>query len=447
MTHVVLTSYWQLWPAAAAALVFVLSRRAPRLRKAGTSLALLLVAGAAALYVAFPVFTLPAPTGPHAVGTTSLQLIDASREEIFGDAPGGPRALALQIWYPAVEDPHAPHAPYAQNGRALGRELTGALGLPTFLLDHLARVREHARLDAPLPPGNGPLPVVLFSQGFAQGFVGQNTVQMQELASHGYVVVSIGRPYESALTLYPDGRAVTADRAHLTRVRERLAAPQSAWAKAVPAERDARYRALIESTRTWAQSVDIWARDLMSVLDELPRVSVERFAGRLDLDRVGALGMSFGGAATARACLLDARIDAGVNLDGVQLGDVLGHSLRQPFLFMYNGTPAAERMNQLVYEEASGPAWQATIAGSTHFNYTDLSLWSPLFRHIGLLGPIEGVRMTRIVNAYVLAFFDQHLRGVPQALLAGAAAEYPEVTLEARNRTPDRPAPRTGTLP
>lgn len=34
----------------------------------------------------------------------------------------------------------------------------------------------------------------------------QNTIQMQELASHGYIVVSVSHSHDSVVTVYPDGR-------------------------------------------------------------------------------------------------------------------------------------------------------------------------------------------------------------------------------------------------
>ena len=40
---------------------------------------------------------------------------------------------------------------------------------------------------------------------------------------------------------------------------------------------------------------------------------------------------------------------------------------------------------------------------------------------------LPGARSLDISRAYVLAFFDQHLRGEPRSLLDGASARYPEV--------------------
>ena len=49
-----------------------------------------------------------------------------------------------------------------------------------------------------------------------------------------------------------------------------------------------------------------------------------------------------------------------------------------------------------------------------------------------LAGPLDGQRVHAIINAYSVAFFDQHLRGRPAKLLAGPGAPYPEVLFESR---------------
>jgi hypothetical protein len=41
---------------------------------------------------------------------------------------------------------------------------------------------------------------------------------------------------------------------------------------------------------------------------------------------------------------------------------------------------------------------------------------------------IPGARSLDIIRVYVRAFFDQHLRGRPQALLDQPSPRYPEVT-------------------
>ena len=49
-----------------------------------------------------PVFSLPVPGGPHAVGTEMFYWIDSSRTEWFTDEdPNDVREIVVQVWYPA----------------------------------------------------------------------------------------------------------------------------------------------------------------------------------------------------------------------------------------------------------------------------------------------------------------------------------------------------------
>jgi predicted dienelactone hydrolase len=153
--------------------------------------------------------------------------------------------------------------------------------------------------------------------------------------------------------------------------------------------------------------------------------------------------MSFGGAVAADVCLKDSRCRAGINLDGLQFGAAAlpDSALKVPFMFM-----ASSLVNEPVFQRAQGDAWYVTVKGSTHFNFTDFSLVSPLFRKLGMLGPIAGERMEEIMNAYIVAFFDRTLRGEDSALLQGESADYPEVALvkHERGRTHGRSATAGG---
>src|SRR5581483_7569872 len=70
---------------------------------------------------------------------------------------------------------------------------------------HLASVRTHAAPMVPVAGAEARYPIVLFSPSWT-GRRGQNTVQAEELASHGFVVVGIDHPFATDLTVFPDGR-------------------------------------------------------------------------------------------------------------------------------------------------------------------------------------------------------------------------------------------------
>ncbi len=396
---------------------------------------------AALIPAAMPVFELPQPTGQFRVGTTRFALLDMSRPETFTVDPSDKRELLIQAWYPA--EPSVDSIPERLWGypREIARRMTHSLGLPVFLFDHFSLVRTHSHRDAALASARSTYPVLLFSHAYNQGIPPQNTVQMEELASHGYLVFSIGHSYESLVLIHSDGKTVAVSEERMHRVRDELGST-GALIKQLLASEDTNERAGLLQQISAAgpllnESLRIWVADTRFLLDELASLDgtnePRRFAGRLDMTRVGIFGMSFGGTAATEVCVLDSRCRAGINLDGLQYGVAAlpQSALKVPFMFMTN--ESAGLMSEPVFRRAQNDAWYLTVTGSTHFNYSDFSLVSPLFRRLGLLGKIEGERMEEIMNVYIRSFFDEHLVGRGSSLLKGGSPHYPEVRVQTRS--------------
>jgi predicted dienelactone hydrolase len=404
--HLALERYrWQMVPAYGLTLVLLilgLSRiirtdrpadtARPRrvLAVAGFLLRLFVFVLVAALPVLLPVFRLPEPTGPFPVGTTKLHLVDRTRRETFTADPNDHRELVVQVWYPAEVAPGTGRATYME-------------GAPP-LFSHLSLVRTHSFLDAPVSDAQPSYPVLIFSHGYI-GFIDQNLTQMEELASHGYVVCSIAHPHNAIVTVFPDGRLVPVDE---TLVNQYMAGEFSA--------------------QDQAAHLRIWTDDTLFLIDELESIQAgepgSTFAGRLDVARLGLLGNSFGGTTTVEVCALDDRCQAGVNLDG---GGRAGSTLRQPFMFIVRADRASYMRRAL--NAAEDAVYGITIRGATHLNFTDLSLYSPVFRFTRHFGPIDGRRMVRILNEYTVAFFDGHLKGESSPLLDGCNPGAPCVEI------------------
>lgn len=296
---------WQMVPASALAAVLFIVGVPPFLRKAepapipmgsrhriaGRTLGFLALIIAMALPVALPVFHLPPPTGPYAVGTTTLELVDPSRPEMYPPNTKAHRDLLVQVWYPAERVSGARPQPYLPD--AFGSFLATSLNRPGFVLNYQSVIQTHSSKDVPVAHARPRYPVLIFSPGDA-GIVQQYTVQMEELSSDGYVVFGINHPYTAAVVVYPDGRTVSRNPPHVS-------SP--------------------EALQSWLEnSLKVWTQDTRFVLDELERLNRgERpslFAGRLDLNRIGIFGHSFGGTTAGEVCVLDSRCKAVVNLDG-----------------------------------------------------------------------------------------------------------------------------------
>ena len=131
--------------------------------------------------------------------------------------------------------------------------------------------------DAPLADEQSSYPVLVQSQsGFPPLLLAATA---EELASHGYVVMGVNHTYEPAVTVFADGRVVAVN----PDAQAGVLGPQTA-----PYQERFRQRAAV---------CDYKAADLASVADQLERLpaDVAGLDGRLDLDRLGGFGHSFGG--------------------------------------------------------------------------------------------------------------------------------------------------------
>ncbi len=420
---------WQLIPAyGLTLLVFGLAligwaRSGHAVRRRAISMALGLLGCLLIVLVALPPLLLPIPhdlplTGPYRVGTVTLHWVDTTRSEIYSGRANEPRELMAQIWYPAEAAATATTTPWLDHVEVLGPALAARLNLPSYFLDHLKYVNTQSYRDAPVSSAEAQYPALLFSHGWG-GFRAQNTHQAEDLASHGYIIAAIDHPYDAAATVFPDGRVALHNDAILS-------------ASTSPTELQL----------AAAQLVQQRAGDLAFVLDQLTALNAAdpagRLTGRLDLSRVGVFGHSMGGGTTIEFCAHDARCQAALTMDAYLppvSTDVYTNGLRQPFLSMFSERwPTAEnnRLFDRLFHAPGGAAYDAIIAGTAHYDFSDIPSLTPIAPLLGLKGPLSAERVTRIIDAYSLAFFDRYLKQLPTPLLDGPATTYPEVQFISR---------------
>ena len=428
---------WQMVPAyalnAAFLVVWVLQRDRSSAPRSARPLAARLGAGLAALLGALglvvstalpmliPIFHFPHPTGPYAVGTVTEHWIDTARGEVFTPDPNDHRELMVQIWFPARGDRSAPRAKYIEHSETLA-PLAQLMKLPGFVLSHLRYVVTNAIPSASVAEG-GPFPVLVMVHGRG-GMRQENTMLAEELASHGYVVAGMDQPYAASGVAFPDGRMAPFD--------PRMFDPSH---PGHPAFLD--------------RVMPFLAQDAQFTLDQLARLNRSDprglLTGRLDLARAGIFGHSLGGAVTGEACLRDARFKAGLAIDVWMPPDVARSGLRQPMMWITRDAASMklERWDQrdidetqgtigTVFASLPGDGYVVRVPGAFHANFSDLPLFSPLARRLGLIGPIDAERADTILNTFALAFFDRHLKGRPAPLLDHPEERFPEVRLERR---------------
>ncbi len=376
-------------------------------------LGLLVLAIAFALPILLPVPSLVAQTGPYAVGTTTLHLVDNGRSDIYAPEEGTPREFMVQFWYPAALTGAEKKAVFLPDLPVAGPVIAAQFDLPSFLLDHINLADLDIWQDPPAAP-DGPFPVIIFVHGLS-GIRQQNTGMARELASNGYVVAAMDHTYANALSVFPDGRVIFYDPCRL------FTDCQSNY---------------VDGRRLVQQ----WAADIAFLLDTMAAWDATTsgiFAGRLNLQQLGLFGHSTGGGTTLQFCLDDPRCDAGLGLDAWALPvdeRILTTPPPQPFLFIstphWLGEENQARAHAIL-DALPGPTYELTLANTGHYDFTDLALLSPLTPQLGLSGGINSKYSLALQNRYVLAFFDKYLRMQDTGFLS-QPSPYPELTIERR---------------
>ena len=256
---------------------------------------------------------LPKPTGKHTIGFHHTSLIDESRN-VDGK---GSRELPVMIWYPSasVEGREPKHY---QPRRALEVNYDLHFGLikslpwplssifkNIFQKIKFADILTNAFIDAPLVNTGEKLPVLIFSQGYTS-LMTQNTILLEELASHGYVILSIGVPDETVAE-YPDGRVTPVDQKMVTELRKKDVFLTNKLLRNLKRRKKITLEELSNFTRFFYEPnknevkpsmteynhfvhgrMKIWYEDLLFVLQHLNEL--DRFKNKLDAEKLAYSG-------------------------------------------------------------------------------------------------------------------------------------------------------------
>ncbi|MFI6601450.1 hypothetical protein ACIBHX_34815 [Nonomuraea sp. NPDC050536] len=373
-----------------------------------------------------PEVRLPRPTGPYPAGVRDIEA----------------GQLLMRAWYPAAA-PAQPRSYAAGVERELLLDWTARRNPtwpPAATTALLAAALTHDHRDAPVLPGHHP--TIVFSHG-ADLYPAQNTVLMTELASHGYVAVSVLQ-HGGGFAARPDGSRLEADESFFATVVELFA-----WLEhylRLGDDREARrdwFGHLWKNAKMSALARQ-WRDRMIAVTDALAAATPDGPFGDLpaacDLARLTYMGMSFGGSAAASAAHADPRARAAVNLDGMHLAaDLFGRSTRVPILALYAGFEGLGHHSDLFYEEFDRMGQRedvvrVKVAGALHRDFTDLALL-PDKQRLDRLGSVDGERVTRLVATLTRAFLDRYVEGrTPGALPLQDGAELVDVSTARSSR-------------
>jgi dienelactone hydrolase len=322
-------------------------------------------------------------------------------------------SFVVTFWYPAETRAGVLPDAYVDKKITL---VPDSDGNPSYWLapDTVAKFVSHALPGLPLATNQTSYPVLLYSHG-AGGHRRQFTGTAQELASHGYIVVAMEH-YDAFASVFPSGQVVLAE----------VLTYGGCSQEAIDFE--------------WPDKRANRVKDLQFMVDELSRLNTDDvlLGGRLDWDRLGAFGVSWGGFTSAEFGRIDARckavvvLDAGVTL--VQSTNLTQLGLQKPFLSMnaimgWIDCPLLGEWlasSLALFAKATNDAFWCQVQDSTHWSFSDRG--SLINDPTKMADPTPASRaQSTAISACTLSFFDRYLKNQDDHLLDNPAAVYPNI--------------------
>ncbi|MEK4849236.1 dienelactone hydrolase family protein [Paenibacillus sp. FSL H7-0756] len=319
--------------------------------------------------ILFPQYRAPEVTGEYEVSTAVYTYTDPIRVEEFTDT-GEHRRVNVEFWYPRHTE--------------------------------------------------GKYPLIVFSHG-AFGVRESNASTFTELASHGYVVVSIDHPYHSFYTQGVDGKVTTVNAAYMREVSD--------------SNKDGVYTVeeLYGLTRKWMK---LRTADMNLVIDnilEKAASSGDPVYQRIDTEHIGVIGHSMGGAASVALGRERSDVDAVVNLDAPFFTELVydrkindlaatNEPYRVPLLNLYTDDVWRQLGKNSAYAANNNAnpnfkdAYTVHFEGAKHLSLTDLPLFSPILANVLQHGraDIDKYYCIETMNRLILEFYDYTLKGTGQ---------------------------------
>lgn len=345
----------------------------------------------------------PLAAGPYPVGVTTTVFIDPSRLE--GEAKE-PRTLVTEIWYPATDDardlPKTKFTDFIPGGVSAQMDMLLRSAYKTSGADLDRSFRTSAVRDARVRPGRFPL--VIFSHG-NRGLRHQNTFWCDHLASHGFIVVSADHTYNAGVTIIKG--------------------------KPVFFQSSAR-----------AQSAIDRPKDLSFLLDQMTLWhggADSRFAGKIDLERVTAAGMSFGSYTAIRAADADPRFKAVIGMAYAPEEGRTNLTVPQLLMLGEEDQTIGEKGNEAIraaHAGHRGPSFLLEIKRGGHYSFSDMFKINKNYGDgVGTgkrKGTDEMITFTpmettyQMINYYSVAFLGCYVRGEREYLPLLRANRWPE---------------------
>ncbi len=438
---------WQMIPISIFILILIVIELIPKkntriiknnlLRSVGIILTFILFAITLSFPLLLPIPDLPKPHGPYNIGTVSIRMTDSTRKEIYTSEPNDDRNILVTVWYPTDNPGFNKPVSYWDKKGLTGKAYSLNADMGTFWYKHLSDIKTNSFAEVPISNKGESYPIIIYSHSFV-GLNTENTILFEELASQGYIVFSIGHTYETIISIFPDGEVVAENYNYIfelydSNVEQEEQLYQSFYNSTNATEKQAIIKQILTIDDSSTEMIKVRTEDVVFVLDELEKLNQNGslFDTKLNLNRVGIMGWSFGGATAMDVCIIDARCKAGINIDGWPYGENFSSNqiLSQPFIVINAASDdeSEKVVGELAYQRSEGDAFRIIIDDTSHTNFWDFPFFFNIYKQLGYWGTIDSLRLAEIENAYISAFFDKYLKNENNIPLEEIGNRFPEV--------------------
>lgn len=334
-------------------------------------------------------------TGQYGVKQASAIIVDANRLETF-ETDGSFREVPMYFYYPDTAGTEVP---------------------------------EHG------------FPLVIFSHG-AFGYYQSNTSTYMELASHGYVVISLDHPYHSFFTKDTAGKTITVNPQFIQEVMyiNEMGTPEQeiielahGWLEIRTGDMNFAIDSVKAVKETAGKQVNAALPSYWYVGEASTEQEILSILAMTSIEEIGLMGHSMGGATSVTLGRTREDIDAVIDLDGTMLGeqfsyvdgvyDFYDEAYPVPLLAVSNeehyfeGKELTELyVNSVVLANAMDAKY-TYFKGSGHMNFTDLPLFSPALASLLGVGEVNAEECIVTMNQVILDYFNCYLKDMGEVAI------------------------------
>lgn len=341
-------------------------------------------------------------TGEYAVGTSCFSLIDKNRKDGLG--AGGARRIAVRMYYPVSRESikGAKKAPVLSERKA--KEIGKAMYIRKFPAEYL----NAEQYELPMM-NDRRFPLIMFSHGYGS-YAEANTFLCCDLASHGYIIASIGHANEALENDYDDGEYDVMDKKTSKRMYDKniisTLLENSRMLKAKMTAKEG-VEALDNFQNNYFSYIKGRVIEWVNDTEFAAKAVKERFADHIDLSHgIGVSGHSLGGCTAYYLCRYSSEFTCGINIDGALFGEYDNTPMTRPFCQI----SCAKNINfeTRPFFNTKADTYQVIFEDMEHIGFADVKFFYPFRSVVGKLDD-EVLHGNLAYSHY--AFFDKYLKG------------------------------------